>query len=60
MDKFCIHCKHHNERQSGTHECLHPDWQKPVDLVTGGKQHNWCDTMRLNACGKEGTLWEAK
>ena len=60
MAKFCVTCYHHRERPTGTHECLRPEYVKPVNLVTGQREINFCSVMRDKACGVNGELWEAK
>lgn len=62
MVKLCTTCAHHNKRESGVDECLHPDHLRPPSIIDGKPQPTFCESMRMDAskCGREAILWTAK
>lgn len=69
--KLCIDCRHHNYAPSppgvDPHNCLRPDDNRPVNLVTGVvcPTRTWkCHAERTDtasfACGPKGQYWEPK
>ena len=62
--KFCKDCKWYETTIFFPKQCLHPDLSE-VDLVTGKKEHPFCDMERdpfykTTKCKEEGLLWEQK